>query len=157
MANYDVSRTNVNDKVIATLNSLTETCKDGEVGFRTAAEALSDQAIKAAFGKFARDRGQMARDLQDEVQGLGGTPEASGSVSGAVHRGWINIKSVITGKDDQKIIAEAERGEDIAKAAYESALEESLPAQVRALIERQAVQVRAAHHQVRAMEKTVTR
>jgi uncharacterized protein (TIGR02284 family) len=157
MSNYDPTSKNVNDKVIATLNSLTETCKDGEEGFRTAAEALSDQTVKVAFAKFARDRGQMARDLQDEVQGLGGAPEVSGSVSGAVHRGWINIKSVVTGKDDQKIIAEAERGEDVAKAAYESALKESLPAQVRALIERQAVQVRGVHDQVRAMEKSAAR
>jgi uncharacterized protein (TIGR02284 family) len=156
MANYDTSSKSVNDTV-ATLNSLTETCKDGEEGFRTAAEGLSDPAIKAAFAKFARERGQMARELQDEVQGLGGTPEASGSVAGTVHRGWINIKSVVTGKDDQKIIAEAERGEDVAKAAYESALKESLPVQVRALIERQAVQVRAVHDQVRAMEKTAAR
>ena len=91
--------------------------------------------------------------LQDEVQGLGGTPETGGSVGGAVHRGWMNIKSVVTGNDDQKIIAEAERGEDVAKAAFQSALEQELPSQVRALVERQAAQVRAVHDQVRAMER----
>src|SRR3954454_2782787 len=147
----------VNEKVIATLNSLIETCKNGEEGFRTAAEAVSDQAVKTAFAKFARDRGQMARELQDEVQGLGGKPETGGSVGGAVHRGWMNIKSAVAGKDDQKIIAEAERGEDVAKAAYQSALEQELPAQVRALVERQAVEVRAAHDQVRAMERSSAR
>src|SRR3954464_4061694 len=101
----------VNEKVIATLNDLIETCKNGEEGFRTAAEGVTDQAVKTAFGKFARDRFQMARELQDEVQGLGGKPETAGSVGGAVHRGWMNIKSAVSGKDDQKIIAEAERGE----------------------------------------------
>jgi uncharacterized protein (TIGR02284 family) len=147
----------VDEKVIATLNDLIETCKNGEEGFRTAAEAISDQSIKTAFAKFARDRWQMARELQDEVQGLGGTPETGGSVGGAVHRGWMNIKSVVTGNDDQKIIAEAERGEDVAKAAFQSALEQELPPQVRALVERQAVQVRAVHDQVRAMERSSTR
>lgn len=146
-----------NKQARATLNGLIEICKDGEVGFRTAAEGLTDTAVKEAFGKFARERGQMARELQDEVQGLGGTPETSGSTAGAVHRGWINIKSVVTGKDDQKIIAEAERGEDVAKAAFDAALKEALPAQVRALVERLAARVRAVHDQVRAMEKASAR
>lgn len=147
----------VNKKVLSTLNGLIETCKNGEEGFRTAAEGISDQAIKVAFAKFSRERWQMARELQDEVQGLGGTPETSGSLGGAVHRGWMNIKSAVTGGNDQQIVAEAERGEDIAKAAYKSALEESLPAQVRALVERQAAQVTAVHDLVRAMEKSSSR
>jgi len=157
MAAHDETSGSVNEKVIATLNGLIETCKNGEEGFRTAAEGVSDQGIKTAFAKFSRDRWQMARDLQDEVQGLGGKPETAGSVGGAVHRGWMNIKSAVAGNDDQKIIAEAERGEDVAKAAYQSALEQELPPQVRALVERQAVQVRAVHDQVRAMERSSTR
>jgi uncharacterized protein (TIGR02284 family) len=153
----DVSDDGVNRKVIATLNGLIETCKNGEEGFRTAAEGVSDQGVKVAFAKIARARWQMARELQDEVQGLGGQPETSGSIGGAVHRGWMNIKALVAGQDDQAIIAEAERGEDIAKAAYDSALQEPLPPQVLALVERQAVQVRAAHDQVRAMVKSARR
>lgn len=144
-------------KALATLNDLIETCKDGETGFQTAAEGLTDSTVKGTFARYSRERGQMARELQDEVKGLGGTPEASGSTSAAMHRGWINIKSAVTGKDDKAIIAEAERGEDIAKAAYERALKESLPAQVRALVERQAASVRAAHDHVRSLEKTSSR
>jgi uncharacterized protein (TIGR02284 family) len=157
MANSDDSTPAASHKVIAALNDLIETCKNGEEGFRTAAEGITDQAVRTAFAKFSRERWEMARELQDEVQGLGGTPETSGSVGGAVHRGWMNIKAAVTGKDDQKIIAEAERGEDVAKAAYEAALKEALPTQVRALVERQAVRVRAVHDQVRAMEKSGSR
>lgn len=144
-------------KALATLNDLIETCKDGETGFQTAAEGLTDSTVKATFARYARERGQMARELQEEVKGLGGTPETSGSASAAMHRGWINIKSVVTGKNDKAIIAEAERGEDVAKAAYESALKESLPVQVRVLVDRQAASVRAAHDHVRSLEKTLSR
>ena len=70
MAAHDDTGGSVNEKVIATLNGLIETCKNGEEGFRTAAEGVSDQGIKTAFARFSRDRWQMARDLQDEVQGL---------------------------------------------------------------------------------------
>ena len=145
-----------NSNAISTLNSLIETLKDGEEGFRTAAEGLTDPQAKAVFQQYGRERAQMAQELQAEVRALGGDPEKAGSVSGSVHRGWINIKSVVTGKNDASIIAEAERGEDIAKNAYAEAIKTALPASVSAVISRQAVKVREAHDRVRSMERAVT-
>jgi uncharacterized protein (TIGR02284 family) len=142
------------DSTISTVNDLIETCKDGEEGFRTAAEALQNPRTKERFQQYSRQRAEMARELQLEVRRLGGTPERSGSVSGSLHRGWMNIKSVVTGKDDQKIISEAERGEDVAKEVYAKALGQNLDARTRALVEQQAAQVRQVHDEVRAMEKS---
>jgi uncharacterized protein (TIGR02284 family) len=147
----------MSQKVVTTLNNLIETVKDGEQGFRTAAEGVTSPQVKTVFEEYARQRAQMARELQDEVRGLGGEAEKSGSVSASLHRGWINIKSVVTGKDEHAIIAEAERGEDVAKAVFEAALKEPLPTQVMALVQRMAGQVREAHDRVRAMEKAGAR
>jgi uncharacterized protein (TIGR02284 family) len=141
-----------NDNVISTLNGLIETCKDGERGFKTAAEGLEDVQVKALFLDYSRQRGDMARQLQAEVRSLGGDPESSGSVAGAAHRGWINIKSVVTGKDDAAIIAEAERGEDSAKQMYEEALKGALPASILAIVREQSAKVHATHDRVRALE-----
>ena len=138
-----------NDKAIATLNNLIETCKDGELGFKTAAEGLKSADTKQRFLEYSRQRAEMARELQTEVRRLGGDPEKSGSMSGSLHRGWLDIKSVITGKDDHAIVAEAERGEDVAKTVYENALKEALPAPVLAIVQQQAVKVRQVHDQVR--------
>src|SRR5919108_547461 len=102
------------DKVVSILNGLIATCKDGEEGFRTAAEGLKDPGTKSLFLQFSRERGEMARELEAEVRRLGRDPDESGSMSGAIHRGWMNIKSAITGKNDSSIISEAERGEDVA-------------------------------------------
>lgn len=145
-----------NDKTISILNNLIETCKDGEIGFTTAADGLQDPAIKAKFHEYARQRAGFVRDLQAEVRTLGGDPETSGSISGSLHRGWLNIKSVITGKDDHAIVAEAERGEDVAKAAYEDALKESLPSTARAVVLRQSTEVRQAHDHVRDLRDRQT-
>jgi uncharacterized protein (TIGR02284 family) len=142
-----------NEKAISTLNNLIETCKDGEEGFRKAAEGLKDPQVKTQFLAYSRQREQMVRELQQEVGRLGGDPEKSGSISGSIHRGWMNIKSAVTGKDDSAIIAEAERGEDVAKAAYEKAVEEELPAATRALVQQQSAMVHEAHDRVRALEK----
>ena len=137
------------DKTISTLNNLIETCKDGEIGFRTAAEGLRDPAIKASFIQYSQQRARFAGELQEQVHKLGGDPETSGSLSGSLHRGWLNIKSAVTGNDDHAILAEAERGEDVAKAAYEDALRNALPSPARSLVQEQAIQVRAAHDHVR--------
>lgn len=138
-----------NDNAISTMNNLIETCKDGEKGFAAAAEGLTDPAYKAKFLEFAQQRAKFGRELQDQVRAHGGDPEKTGSVAGALHRGWIDIKSVVTGKSDHAILAEAERGEDIAKAAYEQALKESLPSAAAAIVQQQAGAVRQAHDFVR--------
>lgn len=140
-----------NDKAISVLNDLIQTCKDGEAGFKDAADGLKNPQTKAKFIEYAQQRATMARELQAEVQKLGGDPAKAGSVSGSMHRGWLDVKAAIVGKDDHGIAAEAERGEDSAKAAYEKALNESLPASAQALVQRQALMVREAHDHVRAI------
>ena len=80
-----------NDNAVSVLNSLIETCKDGEKGFKEAAEGLKSAAIRAKFLEYSRERGQMLTELQAEVRRLGGDPETSGSMSGAVHRGWLDL------------------------------------------------------------------
>ena len=138
-----------NDNAISVLNDLIETCKDGELGFKTAAEDLKSPELKRQFLEYSRQRGDMVRELQAEVKRLGGDPENTGSVTASVHRGWIDIKAAILGKDDHGIIAEAERGEDVAKATYESALKATLPGTAQALVQQQAAKVRQAHDHVR--------
>ena len=140
-----------NDDVISTLNGLIETCKDGQDGFKEAAEGVQNSELKSAFYEYSQQRSQFAGELQNAVREIGGDPENSGSVTAALHRGWINIKSAVTGQDDTAILNEAERGEDSAKAAYKSALEEELPANVRAIVERQSSAVEAAHDKVKSL------
>ena len=138
---------------ISTLNSLIETCNDGAKGFETAAKELRDSSARQLFQQYAQERSQFADELRAEVQRLGGRPEEGGSVSGAVHRGWMNIKDAVAGHDDKAIIAEAERGEDVAVASYQSALKEGLPADVEPTVRRQFGEVKAAHDCVRDLER----
>jgi uncharacterized protein (TIGR02284 family) len=140
-----------NDNAISVLNNLIETCKDGEKGFKTAAEGLTSSEIKAQFLQHSRERAQMSAALQAEVRRLGGDPEKSGSMSGALHRGWLDIKSAVTGKDDHAILVEAERGEDAAKSAYAEALRAALPASSQALVQQQAVEIHRVHDAVRSL------
>ncbi len=139
--------------VISTLNTLIETCRDGEQGFRTAAENLKDTQVKSFFTEKAQERAKFAEELKEEVQRLGGRPDEGGSTAGAAHRGWMNIKAAVTGHDDTRIIAEAERGEDVAVATYQTALEQPLPPAVESVVSRQYTHVKEAHDRVRDLER----
>lgn len=145
------SETASNDDVISIVNSLIETNKDGQEGFQTAADGIDRSDLKSLFYEFSQQRAQFAGELQGLVRDLGGDPENSGSISGAIHRGWINIKAAVTGQDAQAILNECERGEDIAKAAYKSALENNLPANIRETIQNQYSSVLAAHDRVKML------
>ncbi|HMF56863.1 MAG TPA: PA2169 family four-helix-bundle protein, partial [Pyrinomonadaceae bacterium] len=124
-----------NDKVISTLNNLIETCKDGQNGFQTAADGVKRSELKTLFHTYSQQRAQFAGELQNEVLRLGGDPEKSGSTVAALHRGWIDIKSAVTGEDEGAIISECERGEDSAVSNYKDALEEDLPGDIRSIVE----------------------
>ena len=126
-----------NDETISVLNDLIETCKDGVMGFRTAAGSTKDTRAKALFTSRSQAIESASTELAAEVRRLGGDPEKGGSVAGAVHRGWIDVKSAVTGKSDEAVLAECERGEDFAVKRYEDALKKDLPSEVRTMVQRQ--------------------
>lgn len=138
-------------KVVSTLNDLIETCKDGQQGYETAAEHATNPQLKATLNEGARRCAESARELQTEVRNLGEDPDKSGSAAGAVHRGWVNIKSAITGKDDKAILEEVERGEDAAVKSYRKALEADLPANIRSVVQRQYQGAEQNHAQARQL------
>lgn len=140
-----------NDEVISTLNDLIETSKDGEEGFRNCAENTQDATLKTFFANRAQTCTAAVVELQDLVRAYGGDPETSGGLGGALHRRWVDIKSALTGKDDKAVLAECERGEDVAVASYRKALEKNLPVEVRSVVERQYQGVLQNHDQVRSL------
>lgn len=130
------------------LNKLIEICLDGELGYRTAAEHLHSAKLRIMLTDQAIRRAQFAGELRAEVERLGGKPSHSGSVAASLHRGWISLKSAISGADAKAIIAACQTGEDAARASYVAVLKSpALPGQTRSVIEAQ----RAAIDQSRAL------
>ncbi|WP_185266921.1 ferritin-like domain-containing protein [Halopseudomonas xiamenensis] len=138
-------------EVISTLNDLIETCKDGEEGFRVCAEDIKRPELKTLFTQRSTECAQAAQELQAIVIRLGGDPEDSTSVAGDLHRRWVDLKSLVTGKNDEAILNECERGEDVAKKSYRKALEKTLPADIRDVVQRQYDGVLRNHDQVKML------
>jgi len=143
-------------ETISTINDLIETLKDGQEGFRQAAEAVEDPELKSLFNEFSLQRSRFAGELQSQAVSLGESkPEDSGSAAGAMHRTWINLKSAIAQRDDRAILAECERGEDSAVKEYLEAMEEeNLAAPVREIISRQYAEVQSAHDRIKQLRDT---
>ena len=138
-------------KAISTLNDLIEICRDGQNGFKEAAENVKSPDLKTFLNQIATERAQFVNQLQLEVRTLGGDPQKSGSATAAMHRAWIDIKGTLTGKDDHSILSECERGEDSAIEAYKDALKLDLPPNIRSTVERQFQSIKLVHDRVKQM------
>jgi uncharacterized protein (TIGR02284 family) len=137
------------------LNHLIETCKDGEHGFRYAANHVTTGAVKSLFLDIAQQRERFVEELLPHAHRLGGANEAAGTAAAALHRGWMTIKDTLTHHDEQAVIQEAVRGEQAAETAYKDAVGGMLPPTARDLIERQYKDIRIAHARVSAFLSAV--
>jgi uncharacterized protein (TIGR02284 family) len=125
-------------EVIATLNDLIETCRDGINGFRTAADGVTSPVAKEVFLSRIHLIEKGLGDLDNAVQRLGGHVAEHGHAAASLHRAWINIKAAVTAKDDDQIIDEVVRGEEVAVKHYRDALSKPLPGEIRGMVETQA-------------------
>src|SRR5690242_15037263 len=123
-----------------TVSKLIETCKDGQEGYRQAAETIQNLEYKSFFELQSAERGRFATELQSFVADK---DKDSGSMSGALHRTWIDLKGKL-GAGDAAILSSVEQGEDDAKHTYEDALKGSPPAELVSIIRRQYASVKNA-------------
>ena len=141
---------------IRTLNGLIATTIDSVDGYRTSATDVDNPRYAELFTARASERSSVAEQLRAEVRRLGGNPEDDGTVLAAGHRAFVNLKAAVTGRDDQAIVNEVERGEDHIKAKFESALEDQeLSAGTRSAIQAAYGSVRAGHDEMRDLKHSL--
>lgn len=139
------------NKTISILEDLIETCRDGQNGFQQAAEHAKAPELREFFNTESLKRASFAGELEVLVQQLGkADPDRTGSMAGALHRGWFAMKEKLGG-GDESILNSVEAGEDTAKKAYEKAIKEPLPSDVLAILRRQFESVLASHDRARTL------
>ena len=136
----------------ALLNELVETLKDGQKGYADAMTDVEDATLKDTFKKYAAQRAEYITEIEDQMFKLNLKPEEESSVTGTIHRAWIDLKSALTSKDNKAVLNECERGEDYAKKAYQTALKaEDLPSALKSVIEKQYQGVTEAHDTIKSL------
>ncbi len=143
------TKSDLNEATLSKLQKLIRANIDSFDGFREAAKEVTDKEIATLFTELSDQRSAMASKLQKYVEFNGEEAEEDGSVAAATHRIWMNIRSKLAGGDAHAVLAEAERGEDHIKAAYEDVLKETGGSAMNDVLTDQYRAVKAAHDRVR--------
>jgi uncharacterized protein (TIGR02284 family) len=138
------------------LNKLIETCRDGELGFAAASKATesADPLLKSELLQYSRQRGEFAADLDKALVDIGEEPVRHGTASGAIHRGWLELKDMVGLNTRHAILSECERGEDAAVKAYRDVMYEELPAAIGDVLTMQFEAVQRVHDRIRFLRDT---
>lgn len=134
---------------VTVLNTLISTLLDSVEGYTKAAGDIENASLGTIFADRARERREVASQLQAVVTQQGGEPENDTSTMGAIHRTFFDLKTAITGRDNEAIVNEVERGEDYLKGKFETAMKNAdLSAAARAAVDTAWTSVRAGHDQM---------
>ncbi len=151
------------ESIIETLNDLVKINYDRVKGYEKASEELksTDVDLHAMFLKMASDSKEHITELNQRIAALGGESEDDSSISGDIHRTWMDIKNVFTGHDRTSILESCEYGEDAILKAYKEALDtdDDMNAETRQMISNQKDSLRQSHDTVkryRDMHKEIT-
>lgn len=136
-------------ETIETLQDLIRMNIDSAKGFREASDLLDDSLLAGKLTSIANEREQQASVLQEYVTVNHDEPRREGSYAAALHRTWMNARAQFTSDNSYAVMAEAERGEDQIKAAYEDALKKNPGTAMNDVIMKQYEQVKSDHDIVR--------
>lgn len=128
-------------RTIRVLNTLVVSCCDAYEGYRTATQRVIDPNLRRHLDGHALERGEFLEELAGAIRRAGGEPQERGTIRGAIHRGWMQL----AGQNDPSVLAECLRGEAIALRVYREAVVESLPPDVKKLVERQLGRIAEIH------------
>jgi uncharacterized protein (TIGR02284 family) len=142
------------------LNDLVQINNDRINGFERALNDLKegDANIRYLFTNCIGESHQFKMELATEVQALSSPKDVQNntSVSGTLHRTWLDLKAKFTGSSTKSILEECEFGEDAILKAYKSALdEEFIPAYIREMLTKQQVILQKAHDEVKSLRDHV--
>jgi uncharacterized protein (TIGR02284 family) len=130
------------------LKSLINILQDSQKVFADIGDHLKDVTLKRYFLAESLKRANFHAELENELHRAGvHDVKESGTTTGAIHRVWADLKAKLGG-GDHTLLDTAEQGEDVAKKAYEDALNRELPLPLRQLLVEQQAHVLSSHDYV---------
>lgn len=143
------------EEVIAGLNDLVEICLDSQKGLEGAAYGVRFADYRTLFESFAQERAAFVTELQNLVRHFGGNPVTSGTASGALQRGLMEVTSIVSGESESAILGESVQGESDVLQNYEEAIQKDWPNPPQATLQRQYLAIKQAYHKLQTLLKVV--
>ncbi|QQL48892.1 ferritin-like domain-containing protein [Mucilaginibacter ginkgonis] len=142
------------EKSAEVLNDLIEINNDRIAGFEKALADLtdSDSDLKSLFQQYSEESRKNSQELTELVARTNQNVETGSSLSGTLHRAWIDVKATFSGHDRKSVLEECERGEDAIKKAYKDALSDGqLSGEFYSTVAEQASTQALAHDRIKAL------
>ena len=141
------------EKVGEKLNNLLEKTYDAEKGYKKAAENTDNSNLKTYFQRKAQERYDFGHELKTEIKAFGQEVDKGGSVTGAAHRAWMDVKAFFSADDAESMLEEAIRGEKASLEEYKEVLKEtSLPTSTSTVLNQQAQKIAAGLSTIKRLE-----
>ena len=140
--------------VVNALQELVEKNHDAEKGFKKAMEKVEHSRLKTFLSRQAVQRNRFVTELEFELRQLDEQPkEENGSVSGSIHRAWIDLKSAVTGNDAENVLEECIRGEKASVKEYDEVLKEhKLPQDINIVVTKQRDEINKTLNEIKTLE-----
>jgi uncharacterized protein (TIGR02284 family) len=147
------AREDSHKNLVDNLQGLLEKNYDAEKGFAKAMQNAKNENLKNFLKQQAAQHNRFANELTNELRNLNEQPKESGSTTGDLHRTWIDIKSAVSGNDDEAVLEECIRGEKASVEEYEETLKKNtFPAPIESMLTKQADEIRQTLSKVRNLE-----
>jgi len=146
-----------NMKTVSVLNDLLNITNDRIQGFSKVEDKVWDNypALRNDYDNMVSQSLTMKNELSDLITERGGTPETSGSVAGAIHRGWIDVKNAFAGDNAEATLENVVYGEKAAIDAYQNALDSGdLCSESSRVVLNQLHHLKASHDKFKTLEKS---
>lgn len=106
------------EKIADKLNALVQKNSDAEKGFEKAAEIATAKTLADWFRTRAIERRMFRDELRDEIHSFGYPCVKTSSLTGDLHRTWMDIKAALASDNDEAMLEEAMRGEKATLEEY---------------------------------------
>jgi len=144
---------NLHNEITESLQDLLEKNYDAEKGFTKAMGNVKSVSLKNFLKNQAAQRSRFATELDQELRNLNEEPIESGSVTGDLHRAWIDIKSAFTGNEEESVLEECIRGEKASAEEYEEKLEKyNYPPHLAEVLRNQSNEIHQTLSRVKRLE-----
>lgn len=144
---------NIHKEIVNNLQDLLEKNYDAEKGFTKAMKDAKNQNLKRFLQQQAAQRNRFVTELDQQIRSMNEQPKESGSLTGDLHRTWIDIKSSVAGNTDEAVLEECIRGEKASWKEYEEKLQnKNFPSNISGMLQNQATEIHNTLNRVKTLE-----
>lgn len=143
----------IHDEHVSSLQSLLKKNYDAEKSFKKSMEIAESPTLKDFLQKQAAQRSRFATEITDELRNLNEEPKEKGTLSGDIHRGWIDVRTTFSGNKDETVLAECIRGEKASASEYEDQLKKhNFPPRIADVLKKQSNEIQQTLNEIKSLK-----